>query len=114
MTPEIVEGTVVAVEDESTVPVVDRHTSAAGAGGNFDHPWIVIQGDDQSDANFANTMTCLKLRTGIIFEAVTAESFAIGDPVYATAGVLKPTGSGEPFGRVIDLDPTNNTVTVES
>jgi len=114
VTPDIEEGAIVAVEDESNVPVVDVHTSAAGAGGNFDHPWLVIQGSDQSDAEFAKKMTCLKLRTGVIFKVVTAQSFSIGDPVYADAGVAKPTGSGEPFGRVIDLDPTNNTVTVES
>lgn len=114
VTPDIEEGTIVAVEDETNVPVVDVWTSAAGAGGNFDHPWIVIQGADQSDADFAQKLTCLKLRTGIIFQVVTAQSFVIGDSVYADAGVPKPTGSGEPFGRVIDLDPTNNTVTVES
>lgn len=111
------EGEIVAVEDESDVAVVDRYTSALPASGNPDHPWIVIQGTDQSDGEFTNKVTCLKLRTGLIFKAVTSEAFNEEDPVYANAGAITPTDpnpTSVPIGKVIEVNPIDGYVVVES
>ncbi len=116
VTPDIAEGEIVAVEAESGRPVVARWTSAALTGGNPDHPWLVIRGKDQFDADFSGQLTVLKLRTGIIFKVATTESPATGDPVYANAGVLTKTnpGSAPPLGRVIDFNPIEGWMVVES
>lgn len=111
------EGEIVAVEDESDVAVVDRYTSDLPASGNPDHPWIVIQGTDQSDGEFTNKVVCLKLRTGLIFKVATSEAFNAEDPVYANAGAVTPTDpnpTSVPIGKVIDVNPIDGYVVVES
>jgi hypothetical protein len=117
VTPAIEEGTIVAVEDESGVAVVDRYTSDVTASGNPDSPWLVIQGADQSDADFADKMTCVKLRTGIVFKVATAETPSVGDLLWANAGVLTgtdPNPTSPHLGKVIEFNPTDGYMVVES
>ena len=113
----LTEGEVVAVEDESDVAVVNRYTSALPASGNPDHPWIVIQGTDQVDGEFTNSAVCLKLRTGLTFLVATSASFNPEDPVYANAGAITPTDpnpTSVPSGKVIEVNPIDGYVVVES
>lgn len=134
VSPDITEGQVVAVEDESGVPVVDLMTSdlvqeTDGVINNPDHPWLVIQGHDQSDGEMSGKLACLKLRTGLIFKVATALDHDVGDVLYSNAGV--PTseahsiaqigGTGvyvsadhQAIGKILQHDSTDNFIVVES
>jgi len=119
VTPAIIEGTVVAVEDDGAGnAVVDRHTSALLVGNNADHPWLVVQGTDQYDGEFTGRLTCVKLRTGLVFQVVTALTPAISDLLWADAnGVFTTTdpGGGEyPVGKVLEYNATDGYMVVES
>mgnify|MGYP001825086189 CR=1 FL=1 len=116
VTPDIEEGTVVAVEDESGVPVIDRHTSAADASGNVDEPWLVMRGLDEEDAGESQKLACVKLRTGVMFRVATSEEVLPNDPIYANAGVLTKVdpGSAPLLGRVVDYHPVEGWMVVES
>jgi len=116
VTPDIEEGTVVAVEDESGVPVVDRHTSARDASGNVDNPWLVMRGLDETDAQESEKLACVKLRTGVMFRVATSEEVLPNDLIYANAGVLTKTdpGSAPPLGRIVEFHPTEGWMVVES
>lgn len=116
VSPDIAEGTVVAVENESGVAVVNRWTSALHASGNLDNPWLVMRGLDQTDAEYSDKLACVKLRTGVLFKVATTEFAIPGDQVYANAGVVTITqpGSGPAFGTVIACDPFEGWMIVES
>jgi hypothetical protein len=99
--PIIVEGMVVALENEAGVPVVSKLTSAA-VGAAPDFPWLCIQGMDQSDAAFADKVSVLSMKSGLIFKVATALTFAVGDLAYSNAGVLtKVAGTEQAVGQVI-------------
>lgn len=101
--PIITEGMLVAVEDESGTPVVSKLTSAATTA-VWDYSWLCIQGMDQSDAAFVNKVTCLAIKSGLIFKVETAVSFTIGDLAYANAGVVaKVAGTEQAIGQVIGV-----------
>ncbi len=113
----LVEGNIVAVENAAGTEVIDKHTSAAVAGGQPpDVAWLVIQGNDQGDGAMSGTCTCLRLETGVVFQVETTESFTIGDLCRADAGVIKPlTGAKEQaIGQVIGVNSSANTVVVAS
>lgn len=117
VTPDIAEGSVVAVEDESGVAVIDRYTSDVTASANLDNPWLVVQGADQSDADFAGKLTCVKLRTGVTFKVATAETPSVGDLLWANAGVLTgtdPNPTSPHLGKVIEFNSTDGYMVVES
>jgi hypothetical protein len=115
VTPDIEEGTVVAVEDESGVAVVDRHTSADDASGNLDNPWIVMRGRDEEDAVFSGKLTCIKLRTGVMFRVATSEAPLPGNSVYANAGVVTIVDpGGSPLGVVVEYNEAEGWMMVES
>jgi hypothetical protein len=118
VTPDIVEGTVVAVEDESGVPVVDRWESALLTGNNLDHPWIVVQGADQYDGEFTGKLTCVKLRTGVIVKVATALTPTVGDIVWSDSdGVFTTTDPGSNIpgcGRVIEFNADEGWMVIES
>jgi len=107
VTPDIEGGTIVAIEDESGVPVIDRHTSALDASGNEDQPWLVMRGLDENDAEETELLACVKLRTGVMFRVETTEEVLPNDLIYANAGVLTKTdpGSAPALGRVVDYHP---------
>lgn len=116
---DIVEGTVVAIEDDGAGhAVVDRHQSALLTGNNPDHPWLVVQGADQYDSEFTGKLTCVKLRTGIVFKVVTALTPTVGDLLWADAsGVLTnvdPGSSIVPLGKVIEFVAADGYMIVES
>jgi hypothetical protein len=116
---DIVEGTVVAVEtDGAGGAVVDRHESTLLVGDNPDHPWLVIQGADQYDADFTGMLTCLKLRTGIVFKVATSLTPTVGDLLWADSdGVLTstdPAGGIYAVGKVIEFNATDGYMVVES
>lgn len=101
----ITEGMIVAIEDAAGSPVVAKLTSA-NEGDEIlpDFPWVVYEGNDQSDAEFVGKITCLSLRTGMVVRFPTADAFSIGDLVYANAGVVtKVDAAQQAFGQVIDL-----------
>jgi len=134
VTPDITEGKVVAIEDETDVPVVDVMTSdlvqeVDGVINNSDHPWLVIQGADQSDAEMSNKLACLKLRTGLIFKVATLLDHDVGDMVYSNAGVLTSEAHAtaaigatnvyvstdhQPVGKILQHDATDKFIVVES
>lgn len=116
VTPDIEEGTVVQVENEAAIPVVDRWTSALVAGNNLDNPWIVMRGRDEEDAVFSEKLTCIKLRTGVMFRVATSETPLPGDLVYANAGVVTTVdpGSAPAFGVVVEFHESEGWMVVES
>lgn len=94
-----------------------------------DQPWLVIQGNDQSDANFVEKCTCVKLLTGIVFKVATlVATFIPGDLVYANAGVLAEvtrtatiinndayySNHKQPVGMVLEYNATDKYVIVAS
>jgi hypothetical protein len=112
--PVLSEGMIVAVEDQSGTPVVSKMTSANnGATVVPDYPWLVIAGMDQSDAAVANKVTCLALKSGVIFKVATVVSFTIGDLAYANAGVVaKVDASQQAIGQVIEVNSTAGWVVI--
>jgi hypothetical protein len=94
------------VESATGDPVVSKLTSAnVGATVLPDYPWLVVQGMDQSDAQTANSVTCLALWTGVVVRFPTGGTFAIGDLVHADTGaVTKTTGAEQSFGTVINVN----------
>jgi len=116
VSPDIMEGTVVAVENESSIAVVNRWTSALHASGNPDNPWLVMRGLDQTDAEYSDKLACVKLRTGVMFKIAITENVIPTDKVYANAGVVTITqpGSGPAFGTVVSCDPFEGWMIVES
>lgn len=113
---DIEEGTVVAVTDDGGTPAVDRHTSAL-IGSNPDQPWIVIRGKDQEDAQFTGKLTCLKMRTGILFRVPTALTPTVGDLVWANNGALTltdPAGGERHVGKVVEFDADEDWMVIES
>lgn len=117
VTPDIGEGTIVNVEDESSVPVVDRWTSDLHSTGNLDQPWVVMRGLDQSDAEYSEKLACAKLRTGIMFKVACTESPIPGDLVYANAGVVtlvQPDATAPALGSVVSCDEFAGWIIVES
>ena len=117
-TATLVEGMVAAVEDESGTPVLDALTSAAatpwsGAPAAPDYPWLILQGMDQSDSAFVDKVTALVMHTGLVFKVETLVSFAVGDLVYANAGVLaKVAASQQAIGQVIEVNSAGGYIVV--
>jgi len=110
--PIIIEGMIVAVENEAGVPVVSKMTSAAVASAP-DFPWLCIQGMDQSDAAFANKVTVLSMKSGLVFKVATLVAFAVGDLVYANAGVpAKVAGTEQAIGQVIEAPSASGYVII--
>ncbi len=107
-TTTLIEGMVAAVENEAGVPVLDVMTSGAVAA-SPDYPWLIIQGMDQWDAAFVDKPTCLAMKSGLIFKVDTAISVAVGDFVFANAGVLTKLIGGsnkQAVGQVLEVDST--------
>lgn len=104
--PVLSEGMIVKVENATGDPVITKLTSGnVGATTLPDYPWLVVQGMDQSDANFADAVTCIALWTGAIVRFPTGGTFSIGDLVHADTGaVTKTTGSEQSFGKVINVN----------
>jgi hypothetical protein len=116
---DIEEGSVVAVVAASSPTSVDRHTSALIGPNNdqLDHPWLVIRGKESSESDFTGKLTCLKLRTGVVFKVPTTETHTIGNLVWADTGALTNVdpGSNIPhLGKVIEFNDADNWMVVES
>lgn len=118
-TATLIEGMIAAVENEAGVPVVDAFTSttktpwSAASPAAPDYPWLVIQGMDQTDAAFVDKVACLAIKTGMIFKVDSAISVAVGDLVYANAGVLaKVTASHQAIGQVIEINSSAEYIVV--
>lgn len=113
-TATLIEGMVAAVENASGDAVIDAMTSGAAAAVP-DYPWLVIQGMDQWDTQFVDNVTCLAMKTGLIFKVDSAISVAVGDLVYADAGVLTKLGAGDDkqaVGQVIEINSTAEYIVV--
>lgn len=108
--PILVEGMIAKVANEAGVPVLTKLTSAnIGATLPPDYPWLVIEGMDTSDAAVANKVTALALKSGVVFKVATASpgSFAVGDLVYANAGILaKVDAIQQAIGEVLEVNAT--------
>jgi len=109
------EGVIVAVEDDGTGnPVVDAATSSA-ADAVPDYLWLVTRGSDSWDSSFADKISCLALHTGLVFKVDTSGSFAVGDLVYANAGVITKLTAGadkQAIGQVIESNATAGYIVV--
>jgi len=108
--PILVEGMIAKVANEAGVPVLTKLTSAnVGSTTPPDYPWLVIEGMDTSDAVTANKVTALALKSGVVFKVATASpgSFAVGDLVYANAGVIALVNAAQQaIGQVIEVNAT--------
>jgi hypothetical protein len=114
-TPELEEGMIVAVEDASGVSVVSKLSAATLSTAIPDYPWLVIQGMDQSDAEFTDQVTCLAVKSGLIFKVDTLVAFAVGDLAYAASGVLaKVVGGSDKYaiGQVIEYNSSAGYVVI--
>jgi len=117
-TATLVEGMLADLEDESGTAVLDAMTSTTATPWSSspaapDCPWLIIQGMDQSDAAFVDKVTALMVHTGLVFKVETLVSFAVGDLVYANAGVLaKVTASHQAIGQVIEVNTSGGYVIV--
>jgi len=82
---------------------VVKMTSGAQASTQKDDAWIVIQGNDQWDAQLTNRVTCLKLRSGCSFQIAhtAANSLVPGTKLQANAGALEAFSNKWPVGMVI-------------
>lgn len=82
---------------------VNALTSGTQVSAQKDDAWVVIQGNDQWDANFVNQVTCLKLRSGCEFKVAhaSANTLVAGTVVQANAGVLEAFTSKWPVGVVV-------------
>lgn len=109
--PILIEGMIAKVDNESGVPVLTKLTSPnVGATTPPAYPWLVIEGMDTSDAATANKVTALALKSGVIFKVATSTpgSFAVGDLVYANAGIVaKVTAAQQAIGQVIEVNTTS-------
>lgn len=116
---DIEEGAVVSVVAASSPTSADRHTSAL-IGPNtdqLDHPWLVIRGKESSESEFTGKLTCLKLRTGVVFKVPTTETHVVGNLLWADTGVLTNVdpGSNIPHvGKVLQHNATDGWMTVEA
>jgi len=89
---------------QSPAPViVSKLTNGALASANKDDAWLVIQGNDQWDAQMAGVVTCLKLNSGCAFKIAhtAANTLVAGTIVEAAAGVLQAYTSKWPVGLVV-------------
>lgn len=86
---------------------VVKLTGGLWASAPKDDAWIVIQGNDQWDAEFANVVTCLKLASGCTFKIAhtAANTLVPGTKVQANNGVLEAYNTGSsakwPIGVVV-------------
>jgi hypothetical protein len=117
VSPDIGEGAIVAIENESSLPVVNRWTSDLHSTGNLDQPWVVMRGLDQTDAEYSEKLSCAKLRTGIMFKVAFTEAPIPGDPVYANAGVptlVRPDATAPALGTIVACNEFEGWIIVES
>lgn len=106
----ISEGAVVRVKAGSLPgkAVVEPHTSTV----EYDSPWLVIRGKESFDSVTTKKLSCLRMRSGFVFDIVSSTLGAsVGDLVYANTGALTktaPVENARPVGIVIEADSQNN------
>lgn len=114
--PALVEGMVAKVVNEAGVPVLTKLTSAnVGDTTPPDYPWMVIEGMDTTDAAFVNKVTAVAMKSGAVFKVphATPGGFAVGDLVFANAGVLtKVNAAQQAVGEVIEINTTAGYIVV--
>ncbi|RLI86678.1 MAG: hypothetical protein DRP01_03670 [Archaeoglobales archaeon] len=93
-------------------PHMSKLSSGVVASVVRDEAWLVIQGNDQFDAQFVDKVTCLKLLTGCTFKVATliADTLAPGDLVSANAGVLEKTVAGAGMKHYVGVVVESNGV----
>lgn len=107
--PVLTEGMIGKIENVGGVARMSKLTSGT-VGAAPSYPWLVIEGADMSDSQFTGLianprLTVLAAKTGLIFKVDTAVSLAVGDLVYANAGVIaKVTGTQQALGQVIGVN----------
>lgn len=97
--PVLTEGKIAKIRNEAGSGVLTALTSARIQANDFalnlpDYPYLIIQGYDQSDAVASGKLVALRLKTGVIFKAVSGVAFTIGDLVRANAGALAAITAG--------------------
>lgn len=108
--PVLTEGMIGKIENVGGAARMSKLTSGNVAATVPDYPWLVIEGADMSDSQFTGLianprLTVLAIKTGLIFKVDTAVSLAVGDLVYANAGVIaKVTGGKQAIGQVIGVN----------
>jgi len=73
---------------------------------NKDQAWLVIEGNDQTDAQFTGVITCLKLQSGVTFQLQhdAANTLVPGTYVEAVNGVLQAYTDKHPVGIVVETN----------
>lgn len=92
-----------AADQERAAEVMNVYSSLAWNGTRKGDAWLVIQGNDQSDAAFVNKVTCLKLQSGCTFKVQNnaANTLVAGTFVEAAAGAIQALTDKWPIGIVI-------------
>ena len=110
----LTEGMIVILVNDSGDPTVDKLTSNHYDDFPPDDPWLVLEGTDQGDAAIAGKVTCIRIKSGVIWRVETSESFTVGDLCCAAAGLIHPlTGSKErAVGLIVGVNSTSGYVDV--
>lgn len=97
-----------AAQQRTAASLVSKLSSGALASAPKDDAWLVIQGNDQWDAQMAGVITCLKLNSGCAFKIQhdDADSLAAGALLESAAGVLQARTDKWPVGQVIYSNDT--------
>lgn len=92
-----------ATEQRTAKAIVSKLSSNALTSTPKDDAWLVIQGNDQWDAQFTGVVTCLKMRSGCAYKIQhdSANSLVAGTLVEAASGVLQAFTNKWPVGQVI-------------
>lgn len=92
-----------ATVQERAAEVMDAYSSIAWDGERKGDAWLVIQGNDQYDGSFTNTVSCLKLQSGCTFKIQSddADSLVAGTFVEAASGAVQALTDKWPIGVVV-------------
>lgn len=114
--PEIIEGDFLKIDNAAGEPVLTKLTSSRIQASNLalnlpDQPWLALEGMDQTDSEASDTVTALKMKTGVIFKVASGVAFTAGDLVRANAG--KPAALTSGTDSIIVGPPAVNALKAE-
>jgi hypothetical protein len=97
-----------STEQRTARVLVSKMSSGLLASARKDDAWLVIQGNDQWDAQMAGVVTCLKLNSGCAYKVQhdDADSLVAGTLLEAASGVLQARTDKWPVGMVIYTNGT--------
>jgi hypothetical protein len=110
--PEIIEGDFIVIENASGEPVFTKMTSDTIQDTDLalnlpDQAWLALEGMDQTDSEASDTVTAVKISSGIIYKVATGVAFSVGDLVRASAGKPAALTSGVTATGVAGVNASN-------